>query len=349
MPRSATRRASVLTALACVVGLAACTGNGGDSAPTPRPAVAPETATAAARTAVTGIVSTLSAADQEGDAARAGVFVGPALETANARARTLPAKTAKERAALQLDAADVTVLAITRASDEPRQILAQTSLEGSGAAVLVLLVADQPGEAAPTTASTGGTTGTPVAPGAPSTGFKVAAVTPVLPSATVEALDPVSTGSEPVSDGTDLVEPPDEVVKAFADSVAYPDPTPSDLLEDDPLSTQLREDAAEQAKTISGRGVFTQTHTPGGVLGGFRLAGDAGVLVFTHLVRDETIALRNPVDLTPGKDFTLLTGVTTITTEAKLTSNEIVAFVIPESGKARAVAASDQLVDGSGR
>ena len=66
-------------------------------------------------------------------------------------------------------------------------------------------------------------------------------------------------------------------------------------------------------------------------------------------MRDDTIAMRSPVKLTPGKDFTALTGVKTITTEAKLTSNEILALIIPETGKARIVAASDQLVDGSGR
>jgi hypothetical protein len=53
--------------------------------------------------------------------------------------------------------------------------------------------------------------------------------------------------------------------------------------------------------------------------------------------------------LKPAKDLTLLTGIKQITTEADLTSNEIVAFVIPASGQARVVAAADQLVDGTGR
>jgi hypothetical protein len=58
--------------------------------------------------------------------------------------------------------------------------------------------------------------------------------------------------------------------------------------------------------------------------------------------------MRSPLKLTPAKDVIAITGVKIITTEAQLTSNEIVAFVIPASGAARAIAAWDQLVSGSG-
>jgi hypothetical protein len=88
---------------------------------------------------------------------------------------------------------------------------------------------------------------------------------------------------------------------------------------------------------------------PKGVVGGLRLKDGKGAIVFAHLVRNDAIAMRTPVKLTPAKDLTLLTGIKQITTEANLTSNEIVAIVIPASGQARIVAASDQLVAGSGR
>jgi hypothetical protein len=80
-----------------------------------------------------------------------------------------------------------------------------------------------------------------------------------------------------------------------------------------------------------------------------KLKDGKGAVVFAHLVRDDSIAMRTPMKLTPAKDVTAITGVKLITTEAELTSNEIVAFVIPETGSARVIASWEQLVSGSGR
>ena len=108
--------------------------------------------------------STPSAA---GAAAREKAFVGAALQSANAYAKTLPGRTAAEKAAAELSTTGVKVLAISRGGDTPQQVLAQTTLKKTGAAVLVLLV--------------GGQAGAP---------FKAAAVTPMLPDAKLDALDP---------------------------------------------------------------------------------------------------------------------------------------------------------------
>ncbi|MDN5790134.1 MAG: hypothetical protein L0H25_04605 [Micrococcales bacterium] len=327
MHRPSTRRHGVLTALLCAVSLAACTGNGGDGSDSaPTPAVAPSVATTTATSVVTEVAQATSDVTKGGAKARAEVYVGPALESANAWAKVAPGHTAKERAAKQLSTEGIEVLAISRGQQWPHQILAKTTLKQSKAAVLVLLVSEQAGE-----------------------DFKAAAVTPLLPGATIEALAPVDEGSAPLGDGSGLAATPDEVVTAFAGSVKYPDPEPSDLLDPDAWSEQLRKAAKDQAKALGSVAVYTQTHTPGGVLGGFRLGGDKGAVVFANLVRDETIAWRSPTKLKPGKDFTALTGIKSITSEAKLTSNEILAMVIPQTGKAEIVAAADQLVDGSGR
>jgi hypothetical protein len=138
-------------------------------------------------------------------------------------------------------------------------------------------------------------------------------------------------------------------VAAFAASVKYPKPTATKLLAADPLSEQLRQSAVAQSQALNNQGAFTQEHEPKGVVGGLRLKDGKGAIVFAHLVRNDAIAMRTPVKLTPAKDLTLLTGIKQITTEANLTSNEIVAIVIPASGQARIVAAADQLVAGSGR
>ena len=80
-----------------------------------------------------------------------------------------------------------------------------------------------------------------------------------------------------------------------------------------------------------------------------RLQDGKGAVVFAHLDRHDAIAMRTAQKLTPDKELTLLTGIKQITSEAKLTSNEIIAIVIPASGQSRVVAASDQIVAGSGR
>ena len=330
MPRTATRRRALAAALACAAMLSACTGNSDDgssgTAGAGTPAVAPEAAQTTATSAVTAAATSSLDATAAGAAARDKAFVGAALQSANAYAKTLPGRTAAEKADTQLATTGVKVLAISRGGDAPQQVLAQTTLKKTGAAVLVLLV--------------GGQNGAP---------FKAAAVTPMLPDAKLDALDATSDGSAAVGDGSGLVAKPDDVVAAFAASVKYPKPTATKLLAADPLSEQLRQSAVAQSQALNNQGAFTQEHEPKGVVGGLRLKDGKGAIVFAHLVRNDAIAMRTPVKLTPAKDLTLLTGIKQITTEANLTSNEIVAIVIPASGQARIVAASDQLVAGSGR
>lgn len=306
--------------------LSACTGSSDGETGSGSPAMAAETAQTTAASAVSAAATSSLDATPAGAAARQKAFVGAALESANAYARTLPGRTAAEKAEAELATSSVKVLGVSRSGDKPQQILAQTTLKKTGAAVLVLLVADTPGGP-----------------------FKAAAVTPMLPDAKLDALDPATDGSAAIGDGKGLATRPQDALAAFAASVKYPDPTATKVLADDPLSEQLRQSARAQSQALNNQGAFTQEHDPKGVLGGLRLKGGNGAIVFAHLVRNDAIAMRTPVKLTPAKELTLLTGIKQITTEANLTSNEIVAIVIPASGQARIVAASDQLVAGSGR
>jgi hypothetical protein len=235
----------------------------------------------------------------------------------------LQGKTAAQQADARIATEGAKVIGVSRIGDQPQQLLVQTTLEKTKAAVLALLVA---------------------APGG--TGFKVAALTPMLPEARVDALDPTTSGSAAIGSGQGLATSPEDAMRTFAGSVRFPDPVESKLLVDDPLSAQLRQSATAQGEAS---GSFTQTHEPKDVIGGLRLKDGSGAIVFTHIVRTDNIAMRQPVKLKPSVDFTILTGVKEITSEASLTSNEIIAFVIPASGAARIVAASDQLVAGSGR
>lgn len=327
MLRLATRRRALVAALASVAVLGACTGNtdeGSQSPPTP--AVAATAAATTADSVLAAAVAALSDTTPAGEAAREASFTGPALESATAWAKTLSGKTDAQKADAKLATSGAKVIGVSRVGDTPRQLLVQTTLEKSDAAVLVLLVSDQPsGE------------------------FKVAAITPMLPEARLDALDPTSSGSAAVGKGTGLAMTPEAAMQAFADSVRFPKSQEAAGLVDDPLSNGLRQSAAAQDKAIEASGAFKQTHEPKGTLGGLRLKDGAGAVVFTHFVRTDDIAMRTPVQLKPSQDFTLLTGIKQITSEASLVSNEIVVFVIPPTGSARVIAASDQLVSGTAR
>ena len=330
MPRSATRRRALAAALACAAMLSACTGNADDGADgataTATPVVAPSAADSSAQSAVSAAVAASTDVTAAGAAARAKAFTGPALVSANAAAKMLPGRTAGEKANTELSTEGVKVLAVSRAGDTPAQILAQTTLKKTGAPVLVLLTAQSP--AGP---------------------YQVAALTPVLPGAKIDSFDPTVDGSPAVGDGKGLAAKPDEVVASFAESVRYPSPAGSKLLAADPLTEQLQQSARAQSQALNNQGSFTQTWTPKDILGGVRLKDGKGAIVFAHLERNDAIAMRTAQQLTPDKELTLLTGIKQITSEATLTSNEIIAIVIPPSGQSHVVAASDQIVAGSGR
>ncbi|HEY9496877.1 MAG TPA: hypothetical protein VIR15_18650 [Intrasporangium sp.] len=316
-----------MAALATLAVLSACTGNADEGAEsTPTPAVAATAAASTADSTLKAAVAALADTSPTGEAAREAAFTGPALESANAWAKTLPGKTAQQKADAQLSTSGAEVIGVSRVGDEPKQLIVQTSLEKSKAAVLALLVGDGTGQE-----------------------FKVAALTPMLTEARVDVLDATSIGSEAIGSGEGLAITPEEATQALADSLRYPDPEETAALVEDPFSVQLRQSAAAQAKAIAATGTFSQSHEPKEVLGGLRLKDGSGAIVFTHLVRTDNIAMRQPTKLTPSKDLTLLTGIKQITSEASLRSNQIVALVIPATGAARVVAGWDQLVGGTGR
>lgn len=319
-------RSATAVALAVAL-LSSCSGSDDDVAKvSPIPAVAESAAATTASTVVKAALEARADVSAGGKAARQKSFTGASLESANAFAKTLPARTSVQKADAQLATTGIKVLAVSRMGETPRQIIAQTTVVKGGGAVLVLLMAPDA-----------------------STDFKVAALTPMLRDSTLEAFDAKTLGSAAVGAGAGLVAKPDAVLSAFAASVAYPKPTETKQLTKDPLSEQVRDAAAAQARSIGSKGTFAQVHEPKSVVGGLRLAGGSGAIVFADLVRKDSIALREAVKLPPAKEVTLLSGLKQITTEAQLTTNEAVAIVIPTSGAARVVGYSDQLVDATGR
>ena len=336
MTRVAPRRGLAVAALVAATTLAACTGNTADEPESsPTPVIAASEATTTAKAVIEKAAKARLDTSKGGDEAREEVYAGAALESANAYAKGLPAlkDSEKDQQALSTEAE---VLAVSRV-DEPRQILVRGSRDKSGDPVLFLLQAEDAGD-----------------------DFMIVAEAAVLPESQLDALDTTTIGS-PSYDRVALTAEPQDVFAAYAESVNYPDPKESPLVEADPLSDQLRATAKSQAESLGDRGVFTQTHTVDEIIGGLGLRDGEGAVVFATLERDDLIALRRAAKLTPSKDVQAITGIKQITSEAQLTSNEIIAVVIPSAsaadstgtggagGSSAAIAAWDQLVSGNGR
>lgn len=327
-PRSVAARAAV-GALSATLLLGACTsdpatpeGTADSGAVASGASIDEPTATKAINDGIAAANAAWADTSDAGAAARQKAFRGSGLESADAIAKTWSVKSPAQRDAILLEGKG-TPVAVSRGTGFPRQIIANAPLKTSGSAALVLFVQDAEGEP-----------------------YKIEAVTPMLTGATLEGFDPVAQGSAAIPT-SGLAAQPDAVLTDLASSMAYPKPAEAKLVKAGPFSDSMRATAAEQGKTISAQGVFTQSHNPEGVIGGLSLKTGSGALVFGSLTREDSIAMRNAVNLTPSKDFTLLTGVAKITREAELTSSEVVAIVIPTSGPATVVAASDQLVGGS--
>lgn len=99
---------------------------------------------------------------------------------------------------------------------------------------------------------------------------------------------------------------------------------------------------------MHGIGSFTQVHTAKDVVGGLRVAAGAGALVFVTMDRRDSFLNRTTGTLTPSKQFTALTGLKSLASEAGLSTLEVVVFFVPQSGSAVTVAAEEHLYAASG-
>ena len=101
---------------------------------------------------------------------------------------------------------------------------------------------------------------------------------------------------------------------------------------DDAFAAKLKQSAKAQNDALAGVGTFTQQHQAKDVVGGLRLAGGKGALVFAVMTRKDTLLNRTQGTITPSPQFQALTGLTSIKAEAVQDSLELVLFVVPDSG-----------------
>ncbi len=264
----------------------------------------------------------------DGDALRDTAFTGDALAAAKADAKLAGTLTPDQKDALALTGAAPTVLAVSTGESYPRAMVVQTTRAKSGLPILSFLT-------------------TPDV----RTPFKIAASAPMLPSSEVPAFDVMTQGAPVLGDDAGgLAVDPEKLLGAYAASLSFPAPaaTADAPFTDDAFATKLKQSAKAQSDALAGVGTFTQQHQAKDVVGGLRLAGRKGALVFTVLDRKDTLLNKTQGTVTPSPQFKALTGLTSIKAEAVQDSLEFVLFVVPDTGQAKVVGAEEHLVSASG-
>jgi hypothetical protein len=221
------------------------------------------------------------------------------------------------------------LLAVSRGLGFPRFIIAQTVASDGGLPILHLLVS--PDAATP---------------------YRISMSAEMVPPATVEPFDPLSSGSPLVTNGTGLAVAPATLLNLYAAQMAFPAKAISKApFGADSFAVQVRAGAAGAADAVASQATYTQVHAvvPSSVYAVRQASGDA--LVFGVLERTDSFAVKpgENVNTVANKAFVLLTGKKLVTKAASITTLEFVAFTVPRStGQATLVAAREQIVAGSG-
>lgn len=265
-----------------------------------------------------------SAPAAEAKELRAEAMSGAALAVASAADELGSTKAPASKPVTRAEAPKV--LSISRGTQWPRYILAQSTAV-NGAAVLNVLVSPDA-----------------------KTPFRLETRATMQPGSSVAALDSLRDGSPRVTDGTKVAIAPDELMTQYAASLAYPKPPEAPAVEaDDQFSTAVRANAAAQAKSFGKLATLTQKHTvlPDNTIA-IALKG-GGVLVFGLMERTDSIKLaKGGKSLTPSAEFQRLVKKKSLSKSAELKSYETVVFTVPASGPAVVVGADEVLFSAKG-
>ena len=333
--RPARRPLALGAALVAAFALAGCGAQ--DALVGLHPAPAEQTAAAPldvdGATAVATRLLTAADAPAEGDAkaataAREAVLMGDALTVANARAAS---KATTEVAAAELAAvAKPTVVAQSQGRDWPRAILATTLDEKSNTQFLHVMLSEEPDEP-----------------------FRITASVPMFAGAELPALGDSAKGAPllDVAAADGLATAPDKAVAAYAAALATPKPTPTKVVAvDDPFATALRTSAAAQTKALGKLATLTQVHKP--VLDEavtFRLA-DGGAVTFGLMSRTDTVSLKAAAkEVVLPAEYAKVTGKPKATKSFTLGNLEPFVMVVPATGQAEVIGATELLTSGKAR
>ena len=300
-------------------------------APTANPALASLTVDHAER-----ILTRDFTAAQQGEATKGAVaqaalrtaYTGGALRAANARVRLASLQPAGADSHL-LTPQQTLLLAVPRGFGFPRVMVAQTVASKGSLPVLHLLTSPDA-----------------------MTPYRISASAAMLPSSSVKPFHPFSQGSPLVTDGAGMAVGGDALLKAYAAGMGFPAKAAKNPpFAPDIFSAQVRAKARSVAKAVATQATFSQVHkvVPSSVYA-VRQAG-GGALVFAVIERTDSFKVKSgqAVNTSDNKEFVLLSGEKRVTRRASITWLEFVVFSVPGAkGKATLVAASEQVVAGSG-
>ena len=335
-PRALSRLAASTTLLGALV-LAGCGTQdalvGLHAAPVEQTAAAPldtegATAVAARLLAAKDAAAAGAAKDAKAAAAaRAEVLTGDALTLANAEAgRAVPSGATTDLAPEPTPK----IVAQSQGRQWPRAILASTLDEATNIQWLHVMTSAKPDEP-----------------------FHIAASVPMFGGAELPALGEQLAGAPllKTTDKNGLPVSPADAVKAYAAAVAQPKGKATDLVvTDDQFATGLKSAAATQAKTLGALGALSQVHEPrldDAIT--FRLA-DGGSVTFALLKRTDTFTPKpGAKELTLPAEYAKLVGTSKVTKSLVLNNLEPIVMVMPKTGQAKVIGASDLLVSGRAR
>jgi hypothetical protein len=332
-PRTLSRLAASTTLLGALV-LAGCGTQdalvGLQAAPVEKTTAAPldtEGATAIAARLLAAKDAAATGDPKAAAAARAEVLTGDALTLANAEAaRAIPAGQTTELAPEQTP----TIVAQSQGRQWPRAILASTLDESTNTQWLHVMTSTKPDQP-----------------------FHIAASVPMFGGAELPALGEKLAGAPllKTTDKNGLPVSPADALKAYAAAVAQPKGKATDVVTtDDQFATGLKSAAATQAKALGKLGTLTQTHEArldNAIT--FRLA-DGGSVTFAMMQRTDTLTPKpGAKELVLPAEYAKLVGAPKVTKSLVLNNLEPVVMVLPKTGEAKVIGASDLLVSGRAR
>lgn len=265
-----------------------------------------------------------------GEAAHAAArtaYTGEGLRAANARVRLVTVQPVVVGSPLL--APKQPLLAVSRGFGYPRIILTQTVASEGSLPILHLLTS--PDAATP---------------------YRISASATMLLNSTVKRFDAISQGSPLLSDNSELAVAPTALLTAYAGGMAFPAKAVANPpFAADVFSNQVRGNAGATAKAVAAQATLSQVHKviPSSVYAVRQAGGDA--LVFGVIERTDSFTVKKgqAVNIIENKGFVLLSGKKSVTKAASITTLEFVVFAVPRSnGQATLIAASEQLVAGSG-
>lgn len=218
----------------------------------------------------------------------------------------------------------IDVLATSRGTDYPRYILGASRAAPERLPVIHLLVATKP-----------------------DTPYRLTLSAQVLPGAQVSAFPSRDDGTAVVTDGADMALKPVDLLKAYAAGLTSKQENPP--YDADTFADQVLSRAEAQKQAVAAQADFTQSMQvrPDPVVAFRELNGDT--LVLGAIERISDYAIKPGQQMPPTPIFSaLVPNRSVLVQQVRTQVSQFLVFTVPKAGKARLVAATEQVCGASG-